>query len=119
MATLLGFEGDLHSQAVDQFRKLYKVFTEFDTTMVEINPLAVDASQSSERGIVQCFSCRRHYLCCCITRIASPPVGVCVKSDCPPHCMYVVSVYMYVQSNLVSEYTWGPSKLLLTISSTC
>lgn len=49
VATLLGFEGDLHSQAVDQFRKLYKVFTEFDTTMVEINPLAVDASQSSER----------------------------------------------------------------------
>ena len=25
----------------------------------------------------------------------------------------------YAQSNLVSEYTWGPSKLLLTISSTC
>ena len=24
-----------------------------------------------------------------------------------------------IQSNLVSEYTWGPSKLLLTISSTC
>ena len=24
-----------------------------------------------------------------------------------------------VQSNLVSEYTWGPSILLLTISSTC
>ena len=24
-----------------------------------------------------------------------------------------------VQSNLVSEYTWGPSELLLTISSTC
>ena len=24
-----------------------------------------------------------------------------------------------VQSNLISEYTWGPSKLLLTISSTC
>ena len=24
-----------------------------------------------------------------------------------------------VLSNLVSEYTWGPSKLLLTISSTC
>ena len=26
---------------------------------------------------------------------------------------------LYIQSNLVSEYTWGPSKLLLTISSTC
>ena len=25
----------------------------------------------------------------------------------------------YIQSNLVSGYTWGPSKLLLTISSTC
>ena len=28
-------------------------------------------------------------------------------------------LYTYVQSNLISEYTWGPSKLLLTISSTC
>ena len=26
---------------------------------------------------------------------------------------------VHIQSNLVSEYTWGPSKLLLTISSTC
>ena len=26
---------------------------------------------------------------------------------------------IHLQSNLISEYTWGPSKLLLTISSTC
>ena len=26
---------------------------------------------------------------------------------------------IYFQSSLISEYTWGPSKLLLTISSTC
>ena len=29
-------------------------------------------------------------------------------------------IYSYcILSNLVSEYTWGPSKLLLSISSTC
>ena len=57
-------------------------------------------------------------------------------SGCPPHGPYVGSLFphtiMYsvtgqnsysyslpLQSNLVSKYTWGPSELLLTISSTC
>ena len=34
-----------------------------------------------------------------------------------PHLDYFL--ICNIQSNLVSEYTWGPSKLLLTISSTC
>ena len=40
---------------------------------------------------------------------------------CTDYVWWPLSIGFVVklQSNLVSEYTWGPSKLLLTISSTC
>ena len=33
--------------------------------------------------------------------------------------IHAIMSLIMLQSDLVSEYTWGPSKLLLTISSTC
>ena len=44
VASSLGFTGSYHKQAVDQLVKLYHVFTEYDATMVEINPLTEDSN---------------------------------------------------------------------------
>ena len=44
VASSLGFTGSYHEQAVDQLVKLYHVFTEYDATMVEINPLTEDSN---------------------------------------------------------------------------
>ena len=63
-------------------------------------------------------------------RIAAPMQNEKKKLDGDEACKYMQKIwkmkatgeplgYMYLQSNLVSEYTWGPSKLILTISSTC
>eukprot|EP00834_Sanchytrium_tribonematis_P003524 NODE_138_length_16264_cov_1.140860.p8 type:complete len:350 gc:universal NODE_138_length_16264_cov_1.140860:6408-5359(-) len=40
VATKIGFSGQAIDEAADIFQKLYKVFTEKDCTLVEINPLA-------------------------------------------------------------------------------
>lgn len=40
MATGLGFSGDQHAQCTDIVSKLYKMFVETDSTMLEINPFA-------------------------------------------------------------------------------
>ena len=44
VATRLGFAAGYHDKAVEQFLKLYQVFTDLDCTMLEINPLTEDAN---------------------------------------------------------------------------
>ena len=40
----LGFDGDKVDQAIDIITKLYEIFLRYDCTMIEINPMAEDAS---------------------------------------------------------------------------
>jgi succinyl-CoA synthetase beta subunit len=41
----LGLEGDLKSQAIEQLKRLYKLFVDKDATQVEINPWAITPTQ--------------------------------------------------------------------------
>ena len=49
VASSIGLSGSFHEQAVDQFMKLYRIFTERDATMVEINPMTKDSSGKGKR----------------------------------------------------------------------
>ena len=56
VATRLGFAAGYHDKAVEQFLKLYQVFTDLDCTMLEINPLTEDAN-----GQVICMDVKMNF----------------------------------------------------------
>jgi succinyl-CoA synthetase beta subunit len=56
VATFMGFEGDKVDQASDIIKKLYKLFTKTDCTLLEINPMAEAAN-----GTVYCMDCKLNF----------------------------------------------------------
>ncbi|ELU17448.1 hypothetical protein CAPTEDRAFT_164427 [Capitella teleta] len=56
VAKFIGFDGDKCNQAVDIITKLYKIFMKHDATLIEINPMAEDAS-----GRVFCMDCKINF----------------------------------------------------------
>ncbi|KAI8929653.1 ATP-grasp domain-containing protein [Entophlyctis helioformis] len=53
VAVKLGFEGESVDEAADTFMKLYQIFVEKDSTMIEINPLA-----EIQNGDVMCMDAK-------------------------------------------------------------
>jgi len=56
VAEFMGFEGSQLSQAADVIERLYQIFMEKDATLIEINPMAEDAS-----GKVYCMDCKINF----------------------------------------------------------
>jgi succinyl-CoA synthetase beta subunit len=56
VASFMGFEGQQLEQAVETITKLYELFMKYDTTLLEINPMAEDA-----RGTVYCMDCKMNF----------------------------------------------------------
>jgi len=56
VAEFMGFENDQLEQAVDLIVKLYHVFMKYDTTLIEINPMAEDS-----KGQVFCMDCKMNF----------------------------------------------------------
>lgn len=56
MAQKLGMVGKSVDQAINIMKSLYEVFIKYDATMVEINPLAEDAS-----GKIYCMDCKLNF----------------------------------------------------------
>ena len=56
IAKAIGFEGDGIEQAIDIIIKLYNLFVKYDSTLIEINPLAEDSN-----GNVLCMDCKINF----------------------------------------------------------
>lgn len=56
IGTFVGFEGDCLTQAMDHFTKLYGIFTKYDCTLLEINPMA-----ELSNGKVICMDCKLNF----------------------------------------------------------
>jgi len=56
VAAFMGFEGQQLDQAIEIITRLYNLFMQYDTTLLEINPMAEDA-----RGTVYCMDCKMNF----------------------------------------------------------
>ncbi|CAD5111419.1 DgyrCDS728 [Dimorphilus gyrociliatus] len=56
VAEAMGFTGNQAVQAADYIEKLYNVFINYDATLIEINPMAEDAT-----GKVYCMDCKINF----------------------------------------------------------
>ncbi|KAK2145603.1 hypothetical protein LSH36_669g02024 [Paralvinella palmiformis] len=56
VAKFMGFEGDQQTQAAQVLQNLYELFMKYDSTLLEINPMAEDA-----KGTVYCMDCKINF----------------------------------------------------------
>lgn len=66
LARKLGFDGDQLQQTADIFERLYSVFIEYDSTMLEINPLAEDSTGTGNKSLDADVSTNRQFTVYCM-----------------------------------------------------